>query len=101
VSGLFLFILMLGGCTIFCPATQESLSAPAPGESEPEDTDEDEMATPVVSSVGVPRSRNTKDGFPPNASLNAAPVPNSRLLILVLPVGTFTKLSGAGISMHC
>jgi hypothetical protein len=107
VSGLLLFLLLLGGPATWLPRAHEQLSTPAQNESEPEDTDADETATPIAPSVGVPRSRKTKGGVSPtpsNASLlllKAGALPHSRLLISALSVGAFAKRNGAGISMRC
>jgi hypothetical protein len=107
VSGLLLFLLMIGGAETLFPAAHALPYTPAQSESEPEDTDEDETATPVVPSVGIPRARKTMGGLlpiPSNSSLllqNAGTLPHSRQLISALSVGVFAKGNGAGISMRC
>jgi hypothetical protein len=107
VSGVLLFLMLIGGAGTLLPSAYEHLFAPASRESDPQNTDEEETVTPAAPSVGVPRSRKAKGRFSPtlaNAStrrLNAGTPPHSRQLISALPVGAFAKRSGAGILLRC
>jgi len=107
VSGLLLFLLMIGGAGTLLPAADEPLSTPALSESEPEATDEDGKAIPVARSVGVPRALNTKGRLSRNSAgasvlqMSADPLPHSHMLISALPVGAFAKRNGVGTPMRC
>jgi hypothetical protein len=107
VSSLFLFLLILGGAVTLLPLTYEHVSTPVHNESEPEDTEEDEVPTPVAPSVVAPHSRKPKRGsssIPTCLSsflLSAGAVPDHCRLLSTLPVGAFAKCSGAGISIRC
>jgi len=103
VSGVLLFLLMIGGAGTLFPAAHEHPSTGAPSESGLEDTDTDETPTPAAPLVSVSRSRKTKSGFSPTASslqLNASTLPHT-WLSSALPVGAFAKQNGPGISMRC
>src|SRR5262245_60093999 len=109
VSGVLLFLMLIGGAGTLLPSAYEHLFAPAHNESGPEDPneEEEETATPAAPSVGVPRARKSRTGSPSarsNASsllLNAGAVLGPRQLISASPVRAVTKPDGAGISLRC